>query len=114
MRELNVAETAEVSGGCCLLLGGLILGALSGFGSSCGGGSFSWGSNCGGFSWGGNWGGNCGGGSYVPAPPKGCGGPGYVPAPSNNCGYSTAGWGGNGGWIGGSFSSVLNNIIHSC
>lgn len=70
MRELNVAETAEVSGGCCLLLGGLILGALSGFGSSCGGGSFSWGSNCGGFSWGGNWGGNCGGGSYVPAPLK--------------------------------------------
>ncbi|MCE0742989.1 hypothetical protein LWC05_03665 [Acetobacter sicerae] len=87
MRELNVAETEEVSGGCCLLLGGLVLGALAGL------------DKWGGSSWGGN-GGGCG-----PAP---------APAPSNNCGCGTSSFPvANGGWIGGSFNDVLNNIIHS-
>lgn len=86
MRELNVSEMTEVSGGCCLLLGGFVLGALTGLEG-----------------WGNNWGGNsCG---HVPAPP---------PPPSNNCGCGTASFPiANGGWVGGSFNDVLNSIIHS-
>ncbi|MCH4090639.1 hypothetical protein [Acetobacter sp.] len=90
MRELNVAEMAEVSGGC-FLLGSIALGVLSSLGN--------WGSSWGGNSWGGS---SCG---YVPAPP---------PPPSNNCGCNTPSFSGaNGGWIGGSFNDVLNSIIRN-
>ncbi len=86
MRELNVSEMTEVSGGCYLLLGSFALGVLTGHES-----------------WGNNWGGNsCG---YAPPPP---------PPPSNNCGCGTPSFPiANGGWFGGSFNDVLNSIIHN-
>ena len=92
MRELNVAEMEEVSGGTFLLLGSLVLGALSGLADL----GHNWGgNNGGGNTWGGNsWGGNNNGGS--------------------SCGCGTTSFpAGNGGWVGGSFNDVLNNIIHS-